>query len=237
MKTKRCIFYLTIILAAGAASLVILYFLAGPKYGHVEGEIVDVLSGDAVWKARIRVDGKSAIQFTTTSYRLTEIPPGSYILRASAPNYHDFTNSIHVRKGKNVLDIAMKGLEIPDLKGIVAFTEPREKGLEIEIRLTDSKRLAILNPPALPFTLEGALFVRKGAEGEYERGGKIFEGTIDLYWDPKDRLAKNKGVIPWEKINADPEKEKYAILELVLHTPQGDFQYTVEEVELFRQVL
>ena len=238
MKMKKWAIYLTIILVIGVGSFVTFSVLAGQKFGRIEGKIGDALSGDAVWRARMRVDGKSTIKFTSTSYSLTEIPPGSYTLEASAPNYHDFTESIQVKKGKNVVNIAMKGREIPDLKGILVFTEPKGKGLEIEIRLTDSKRVAIINPPALPFTLKGALFVREGAEeGDYEKGKKIFEGTIDLSWDPKDRLAKNRGFIPWERIEADPEKEKYAILELVLHTPQGDFEYVVDEVELFRQVL
>ena len=237
MKMKKWAIYLTIILVIGVGSFVTFSVLAGQKFGRIEGKIGDALSGDAVWRARIRVDGKSTIKFTSTSYSLTGVPRGSYTLEASAPNYHDFTKSIQVRKGKNLVNIAMKGREIPDLKGILVFTEPKEEGLEIEIRLTDSKRLAIINPPALPFTLEGALYVRKGGEGDYEKGKKIFEGTIDLFWDPKDRLAKNKGFIPWERIEADPEIEKHAILELVLHTPQGDFKYVANEVDLFRQIL
>lgn len=234
---KKSAIYLTIVFAIGLAGLSAFTFFSEKKHGWIEGKITDALSRDAVWRATIRMGGKSTIKFTTTSYRLTEIPPGSYTLRATAPNYHDFTKPVQVEKGRNVVDIAMKGQAIPDLQGILVFTEPTNKGLQVEIRLTDSKRIAIINPPALPFTLEGTLFVRKGVEGKYDKGRKIFEGPIDLFWDPKDRLAKNKGIIPWTRIEGDPEREKYGILEVVLHTPQGDFEYMTEEVEFLRQVL
>lgn len=237
MKMKKSAVYLIIIVAIGVGSFLLFLFLTGEKQGRIEGKITDTLSGDAVWRATISIGGKSTIKFTSTSYRLTGIPPGSNTLRARAPNYHDFTKSVKVEKGNNSMDIAMRGREIPDLQGILVFTEPTEKGLQVEIRLTDSRRIAIMNPPALPFGLEGTLFARRGIDGEYEKGRKIFEGTIDLFWDPKDRLARNKGIIPWDRIEADPQLEKHGILEVVLHTPQGDFDYVTEEVELVRQVL
>jgi hypothetical protein len=235
MKLKKSAIYLIVIFVIGAGSLGAFYRLAGETYGRVEGNITDALSGDAVWGVRVSIGERSTIKFTTTSYSLTEIPPGPYTLKARAPNYYDFIRSIRVKKGENVVDITMKGREIPDLKGILVFTEPTERGLEIEIRLTDSTRLAITNPPALPFTLEGALFVRKGTEEHYEKGRKIFEGPIDLFWDPTDRLAKNKGIIPWDRIKSDPGTERSGILEVVLHTPQGDFEYVTKDVELSRQ--
>ena len=130
----------------------------------------------------------------------------------------------------------MRGREIPDLQGIIIFTEPKERGIEIEIRFTDSKEEGIVNYPALPFTLEGALFVREGTEGDYRKGRKILEGPIELFWNSEEWLAKNKGIIPWDRVKPHSQEEKYGILEVVLHTPQGDFEDSSTDVKLFREV-
>jgi hypothetical protein len=232
---RKPLIYSIVSVLIGIGCLVFFLFLTGEEYGEVKGTIADALSGDAVREVRILVDGKSTIKFASTSYSLTEIPPGSYTLKASAPNYYDFTKPIQVKRGKNLVDIAMRGREIPDLQGIIIFTEAKEKGIEIEIRFTDSKKEGIVNYPALPLTLEGVLFLRGGTEGNYEKRRKIFEGPIELFWDSEEWLAKNKGIIPWDRIKADSETEKYGILQVVLHTPQGDFEDRSEEVELFRE--
>jgi len=229
---RKSLIYCIVFVLIGIGCLVSFLFLTGEKYGRVKGVVVDALSGDAVRQVRILVDGKSTIKFTSTSYGLTEIPPGSHTLKASAPNYYDFTKPIQVKRGKNLVDIAMRGREIPDLQGIIIFTESKERGIEIEIRFTDSKGEGIVDYPALPFTLEGALFVREGTEGDYEKGRKILEGPIELFWDSKEWLAKNKGIIPWDRIRIDAEKEKYGILQVVLHTPQGDFEDNSTDVKL-----
>ncbi|MBW2057234.1 MAG: carboxypeptidase regulatory-like domain-containing protein [Deltaproteobacteria bacterium] len=236
MKSKTSAIYRIVLPAAGLASVGVFLFLFNQRPSWIEGRIIDTLSKDAVWHVTIRVGGKSTTKFASTSYRLTGIKKGSYTLRATAPNYYDFVKPVKIKRGKNVIDIAMRGREIPDLQGIIVFTEATDKGLEIEIRLTDSKRMAIMNPPALPFTLEGTLYVRKGEEGECSRGRKLFQGPIDLFWEPHDPLAKNKGIIPWDRITVNPEREKSGVLEVVLHTPQGDFRYTTDRVELVRQV-
>jgi len=84
----------------------------------------------------------------------------------------------------------------------------------------------------MPLQFEGKLYVREGDEENYSRGRLIYEGPIELFWDPKAYLARNKGLIPWEKIQVDREKEKYGLLEVLLRTPQGDFTEFIEDVEL-----
>jgi len=233
---RKSFIYCIVFVLIGVGCLVSFLFLTGEDYGEVKGVVADALSSDAVRQVRILVDGKSTIKFTSTSYGLTEIPPGSYTLKASAPNYYDFTKPIQVKRGKNVVDIAMRGREIPDLQGIIIFTESKEKGIEIEIRFTDSKKEGIVDYPALPFTLEGALFVREGTDGDYEKGRKILEGPIELFWDSEEWLAKNKGIIPWDRVKPHSQKEKYGILQVVLHTPQGDFEDNSTDVKLSPEV-
>jgi len=231
---KRTTLYI-IIGAVIAVCLAIFFSLERTKYGEVRGKVVDELSGDAVREVKIVLDGKSTIHYMSKTYRLTGIKPGSYTLKVTAPNYYDFNKDIQVKKGKNLVDIYMKGREIPDLQGIIIFTEPKDKGIEIEIRFTDSKGEGIVNYPCLPLTLEGKLFERIGTEKKYIKGKKIFEGPIELFWDSKAYLAKNKGIIPWEKINIDKKSEKYGILEVILRTPQGDFEDTSDDVKLFKE--
>lgn len=209
----------------------------GGEYGEVRGEAVDALSGDPVWKIRIVVDGKSIIKYKypTKTYSLTGIEPGSYTLKAVAPNYYDFTEDIQLKRGENILDISMKGKEIPDLQSIIVFSESVEKGIELEIRLVNSKREGITEFPALPLNLEGTLWARIGTEEEYVKGRKILEGPIELFWDSDAFLARNKGIIPWEKIKIDRETEKLGILELTLRTSQGDFSDTIDDVQLYQE--
>lgn len=209
----------------------------GGEYGEVRGEAVDALSGDPVWKIRIVVDGKSIIKYKypTKTYSLTGIEPGSYTLKAVAPNYYDFTEDIQLKRGENILDISMKGKEIPDLQSIIVFSESVEKGIELEIRLVNSKREGITEFPALPLNLEGTLWARIGTEEEYVKGRKILEGPIELFWDSDAFLARNKGIIPWERIKIDRETEKLGILELTLRTSQGDFSDTIDDVQLYQE--
>lgn len=209
----------------------------GGEYGEVRGKAVDALSGDPVWKIRIVVDGKSILKYRypTKTYYLTGIEPGSYTLKAVAPNYYDFTEDIQLKRGENILDISMKGKEIPDLQSIIVFSESVEKGIELEIRLVNSKREGITEFPALPLNLEGTLWARIGTEEEYVKGRKILEGPIELFWDSDAFLARNKGIIPWEKIKIDRETEKLGILELTLRTPQGDFSDTIDDVQLYKE--
>ncbi|GAG58018.1 unnamed protein product, partial [marine sediment metagenome] len=67
------------------------------------------------------------------------------------------------------------------------------------------------------------------------KGRKILEGPIELFWDSGAFLARNKAIIPWERIKIDRETEKLGILELALHTPQGDFSDTIDDVQLYKE--
>ena len=201
----------------------------------VEGSIIDALSNDSVWQAWIVVDGKSTLKFEDTRYRLTGIKPGAYTLKAVAPNYTDFSKNIEVKEGKNVVDISMKGIEVFDLSEIIAFTETSDKGILIEIRLLDSEKTAIEHHPAIPLRMEGELFLRVGDSIDHDFGKKIFSGPIELFWDPEGNLAKNKGFIPWDKIEIEPRENLYGLLRLHLHTNQGNFRYVVKDTELFPQ--
>lgn len=231
---KRSILYMIVGLVVGVA-LVVGFTLRSEKYATLKGKIVDALSGDPVWRVNIVLDDKSTTKYLSKTYHFTGIKPGSYTFKATAPNYYSFSKEIKVKKGENILDVSMKGEKIPDLQGIIVFTESKEKGIQLEIRFTDSKGEGITKFPCLSLDLEGKLYLRLGTEENYTRGKELFSGPIELFWDSKAFLAKNKGIIPWEKIGKHLEVEKYGILDLVLHTPQGDFKDTVDDVKLYQE--
>ena len=217
--------------------LLVIAYLVRPhkESGSIEGRIIDALSNDSVWQAWIVVDGKSTLKFEDTRYRLTGIEPGTYTLKATAPNYTDFSKKIEIKDGKNVVNISMKGIEVPDLSEIIAFTETSDKGILIEIRLLDSEKTAIEHHPAIPLRMEGKLFLRMGDSSDHNLGKKIFSGPIEVFWDPEENLAKNKGIIPWDKIKTEPKENLYGLLRLNIHTDQGSFSYLVKDTELFPQ--
>ena len=228
---KRFIFSLAM---AGIMVTAIAVFLLydTQQDGTIEGKITDALSGDSVWSAQIIIDGRSTFRFFSSTYKLTGIAPGQHILKAFAPNYRPIDKPIAIKKGKNVLDLSLEGLSIPDLHNILIFAVPTERGIQVEIRLLDSEDVAISHYPALPCHLEGSLYLREGTGPPFLRGSKLFEGPIDWFWDPKETLAKNMGIIPWDKVKVDKRQNLFGLLEVTFHTSQGTFTQKTDEVKL-----
>jgi Carboxypeptidase regulatory-like domain len=223
-----------LVLATGAMGW---FFFNRVRWGVVEGTVVDELSQGPVWHAAIVVDGRSTVKFNSTEFSLRKIASGDYTLKVSAPNYLDVTKPITVKPGQNVVHIAMKGSGVSDLKGILAFAEPLEEGLRIEIRMTDSDGVAITNHPAIKCRLEVALYLREGVEPHYAKGMQLFEGPVDLVWDRQDSLARYKGMITWDKMKIRPKDNQIGMLEAALFTSQGTFTFTNNEVEFSQKVL
>jgi len=213
------------------------FFFNRVRWGVLEGTLVDELSQGPVWHATLVVDGRSTVKFSSTEFSLSKIAPGDYTLKVSAPNYLDITKPITVRPGQNVRHIAMKGSGIPNLKGILAFAEPLEKGLRVEIRLTDSDGVAITNHPAIECRLEVVLCLREGVEPHFAKGMQLFEGPLDLFWDREDSLARYKGIIPWGKMKISPKHNQIGVLGATLFTSQGTFTFTNNEIEFSQKVL
>lgn len=205
--------------------------------GIVSGTLVDELSQGPVWDAAIVIDGRSTVKFRSTEFRLSKIAPGEHILKVNAPKYLGIRKPITVKGGWNVVHIAMKGSGIPELEGILAFCEPQEEGLRVEIRLTDSDGVAITNHPAIECRLEVDLSLREGVKPPYSKGMQVFAGPLDLFWDGKDSLARYKGIIPWDRMAFRPKPNAIGILEAKLLTSQGTFKFTNEEIEFFKKVL
>ncbi|HSV31570.1 MAG TPA: carboxypeptidase-like regulatory domain-containing protein [Atribacteraceae bacterium] len=233
-KTFKIILSGILLLTAGLLTLS--YFTIRLNYGILEGRVVDELSRDVVRRLTISLGERTDILFQSKDFRFSGIQPGRYTLQAWAPHYEPFTREIEVQRGINAFDFAMRGAEIPDLAGIICFATPLDRGIEIEIRFHNTENRGITDFPALPLELTGSLFIREGDQENYTRGRLIYEGTIELFWDPEAHLARNKGIIPWDEIHVDPELEqRYGVLDLVLTTPQGVFEDTITNVEFTRR--
>ncbi|MGC8778278.1 MAG: hypothetical protein ACP5Q4_06325 [Candidatus Caldatribacteriaceae bacterium] len=234
-KSKARIVFLSIPGLAVVLLLSLTYFSTRVPYGILKGKVTDLYSQDVVRKLTLSIGGRSDILFQSKDYRITRIPPGKHTLKAEAPYYHPVTQELEIKKGENVFDFTMEGKEIPGLAGIICFADPTDRGIEIEIRFKDAQGVGISDFPGFPLQLEGKLYVREGDADNFSRGRLLFEGPIELFWDPKAYLARNKGLISWDKIQIDREKEQYGLLELLLRTPQGNFEDTIEDVELVKK--
>lgn len=236
---KKCnkvwVTFLSVLGLAVIILLLLAYFSTRVPYGILKGKVTDLYSQDVVRKLTLSIGGHSDILFQSKEYRITRIPPGKYTLKAEAPYYHPVTKELEIKRGENVFDFTMEGREIPGLAGIICFADPTDRGIEIEIRFKDAQGVGISDFPGFPLQLEGKLYVREGDAENFSRGRMLFKGPIELFWDSKAYLARNKGLISWDKVQVDKEKEQYGLLELLLRTPQGNFEDVIEDVELVKK--
>ena len=234
---KRGIIYGALAAISIVAVISVTFFVkaSSSKYGTIEGKIADELSGDPVRGVRIVVDGRSTILYQTTSYKLTKIPPGEYLIQVSPPSgWVKFTKKIKINPGKNRLDIPLKGDKIPDLKEIICFSESKKEGIIIEVRFVDSKGIGMTEYPRLPIKIEVTLWERIGEEENYKKGKKLFEGPVKDFWDSQSYLEKNKGILAWDKIPGIKfEDRKMGIMEVRVHLKQGNFKDIIDDVKLF----
>lgn len=234
MRQKRLYFYLTIIIAA--AGLVVLgAFGIGPNQGGtIIGTVTDALGGGPVYKAKIVVGGRSTIRYMDENFRITHLKPGSYTLKVSAPGYESVAKEVMVKPGTTGVDIPMRGKVIPGLGHIIVFADSiKGRGIELEIRFVSKEGTGIKHYPRLPMTMDARLHARLGTQKNYTRGRLIYSGPVDLYWDPEASLARNRGIISREKLTVDPRTDgRHGVLDVILHTPQGDYRDTRADVLL-----
>ena len=201
------------------------------RYGTISGKVVDSISEEAVYDVYIIAGDKSTSRYEDSNYRLTGLSPGTYTIKANAPAYESIEKEIVVRRGRNLVNLEMKGTEIPGLTSIIAWADPEEDiGVVLEIRFVNEKGEGIVHFPGLLITGAGKLFYRIGSKDNYAYGDLLWEGGFEFYWDPTEFLGKNKARITIDSIlpgmeaaGISPSEKTYGILEVVLKTPQGEF--------------
>jgi len=204
------------------------------RKGVIIGTVADALGGGSVYKARIVVGGRSTIRYVDKNFQITGLDLGLYTLKVSAPGYEPMKEEITVKRGTTRLEIPMRGTEIPGLDRIFVFTDSiKGRGIQVEIRFVNKRGIGIKHFPRLPMTMDARLYARLGTHEKYIRGRLIYSGPVELYWDAKASLGKNKGIIYRERLTVAPGTEgRYGVLDVVLHTPQGDYRDTRVDVLL-----
>ena len=217
-----------------AVIFIIGVILAREDMGTIVGTVVDDLGDSPVYKVEIIVGEKTTLRYADTEFELTGIPPGEYTMTVKAPAYESFEQQVTVKRGRNILpEVRMKGTEITDLNSVSLLSEPvRGKGIGFQIIFVDSNDELILFYPRLALTFEAKLYARTGDSEDYTLGEVIYQGPLELSWNPLGGPGKNNGIIPSDKIDSEPGFAKYGVLEGVLHTPQGDFEVMNADVSL-----
>lgn len=234
MRSKACIFimYPTIITVV-ALSVLFLIWKTRPHKCSVYGSITDSLSEGSVYKAQISVADKITFCYLSTEYELAGISPGIYTLTAEALGYYPYSRKIALKRGKNKLDILLKGREITNLRKIYIFSESKQEGIELEIRFANEQNESILHYPCLNMSLSVALYVQKGNHDNYSFGRKLYEGFLRPFWDRQADHWKYKALIPWQNLLPLTLDEKIGIMEVVLEIPdQGEYRTIVNGVKL-----
>lgn len=231
---KRPYIYIIIIIAVLILMVLGIFGVGRSRKGVIVGTVTDALSGDPVHKAKILVGGRSTIRYMDKNFEITNLEPGKYTLTISAPSYESVAIDVTVGRGVSRVDVTMKGTEIPGLDHIIVLVDSIEgQGIQLEIRFVNKEGIGIDHFPRLPMTMDAKLYSRIGTEEKYRRGRLIYSGSVDLYWDSKAYLGKNKGIIPKEKLKVDPKTDgRYGVLDMVLRCPQGDFKASQADILL-----
>ena len=123
---------------------------------------------------------------------------------------------------------------------IVSILIPCLIGGLIAIAYLDLKKRVFINQDTGAKTVQGLskdmdakLYEQHGTKENPLQGKLIYSGPVELYWDHKSFLGKNKGILPKEKLGLDSKTGgRYGILNVVLHASQGDFENSVSDVLL-----
>ncbi len=196
------------------------------------GQVVDAGSGEAVYGAQVRFDGRSTRLFVTKEFRLTLADGAAGVLRVSAPGYADESREVRPRGRETRVDIALRGREVPGLAAVLVWAEREGGGLRLDIRLTDRSGAGIEHFPHLPFSAEVIIAENLGSADRPARGAVLFRGEPPLLYDPASRLEKLKcriGAQEWKRPGVGVET---GVLDFVLHTAQGDFRWTRADLDL-----
>jgi hypothetical protein len=200
----------------------------------IAGTVSDALSGDPVYKARIIVGGKTTIRHLDKNFQMTNLKPGVHQIIVKAPGYEPLMKEFSLKRGPNFINIRLHGKEIPELDHVIVFADSvKTSGIKLEIRFVNTRGIGIKHFPSLAMTMDAELFVRIGSKEKYRRGRLIYAGPVDLFWDSRASLGKNKGIIPKSKLKVNPETDgMIGVLDLVLQLEQGDFEVTLADILL-----
>ena len=226
------------------------YVAANPPDTTYEFQVRDAVSGNWVWDATFRLQGR-VIRSHFQSDRgprpqlFTGLEPGEATLEISAPSYVAQTVAVTLKRGANRLaePIELVGHELPDLNGWVVFEQREGNDLVQELRPVSSAGPAVVNHPALDLWIGARISVqmidgapaREETEAGATRGAGLYRGKLQWRWDAvPETVFRYSASIPGAEIetNADP----YWVIDYLIVVPDptaaesGEIDRVMEQI-------
>ncbi len=217
-------------LLAAAAGLLLQCSLPGTY--TLTGEIFDRSSGMPVYAARVRFDDRSTMLFTTRQFTLRSLSKGTGTLTVSAPGYATQSRRIRLSRRETRVAIGLEGKEVPGLAGVLVWGEKEGDSLRLDIRLLDTQGSVIERFPLLPFRARVKIWENLGSESAPLRGWLLYQGDLEPSFDPASRLDKLRCRIGMRELKTPRAGVQLGVLDVVLHTGQGDFPWTRGDLQV-----
>jgi len=229
----RRISQLSLIAAACALIALVVYIKTTEHDTMLEFRVRDATSEAWVWNFTADIQNRAVIGFYQSNrglipYRFSKLRPGRWDLNISAPSYEKRTISVHIKRGKNILQapIDMRGYEIPDLQRFYIFAQPQGRDILIELRPVGSDGKAIVNHPCVDIWLgcrvsvqmkDGVFVAERTVEGS-TYGEELFSGSVPWEWDPSpDVTFRYRGRI--RAADIEENEAPYRVIDYLIIVP------------------
>jgi len=189
-------------------------------------EILDANSRNWVWDTTAHLQNRVIHGYYTTMYHFTKLSPGTFDLTVSAPHYEQAKVKVHIRAGQDnrIPPISLLGYGIPGYSKFTLAADRTARGLELRLTPMDADGNLIKIFPCLDLKIAVRVFIQnKGgipaltptSDGA-ERGTKLFEGTIDWFWNPAtEAIFRYSALIP----GISPATAPYIVVDYVVVLP------------------
>ncbi|RKX82420.1 MAG: hypothetical protein DRP58_10345 [Spirochaetes bacterium] len=215
MIKKKIIIYITIVLFLG-------FFVSAAFLKSFNSETYltftfqDAVSKGWIWNAEITLQNRTLNTFYQSDsglqkYTFTNLEPGNWTIKVSAPYYKSAIIPVLIKKGRNNLPqpIELTGLEIPNLSYFVPFEQIEGRDINIEFRPVGKDGQAVLNHPCMDLWISARITIQmkndltaqeSSTSGSY-RGQEIYSGALEWVWDPlPETLFRYSAVISGDTI-------------------------------------
>jgi hypothetical protein len=234
MKLRKWLLPSGLLLLMGIVALGV--YLATAEFDTtLEVTVRDAVSKNWVWDATLEIQDRVIHSYYQSdagpvSYRFTNLEPGETTLEISAPSYVPVRLPIELERGRNILadPVEMSGYEIPGLDHFVIFESLDGNDIVSEIRPVGGDGRAVLNHPCVDLWIgcqvstqvrEG-LYVQEPTESGSFRGEALFQGRIDVTFDPLPETTFRYGSrIPGALLGANPAP--YLVIDYLIVVPDA----------------
>jgi hypothetical protein len=222
------------------------YVAGNPVDTTYEFEVRDAVSGNWVWDATFRLQGR-VIRSHFQSDRgprpqvFTRLQPGPAELEISAPFYEARTIPVTLKRGENRMPepVELVGKEIPDLAEWIIFEGWEGGDLVQELRPVSTAGPAVTNHPAMDLWIGARITVqvkdgvpvREETDIGAARGEELFRGKVQWRWDAAPETTFRYGAaIPGAEIKASGAPYWVIDYLIVVPNPTADDAAEIERI-------